>query len=208
MGDMHAKKVLGVILAGGLATRMGGRDKALISLAGQPLVALVAARMRPQTESLVLSANGDPARFAFLGLPVLPDPEPGHPGPLAGVLAALDWAAVMMPNAMLLSASVDSPLLPADLAARLLAAADGRRIVMAASGGRLHPVIALWPQAIREALRAGLRDGSARRVGGFMHRFDPVHVDWPTDPVDPFTNLNTPGDLAVAEALLQAGCAR
>lgn len=209
MLGMHAKAVLGVILAGGLATRMGGRDKALIGFAGAPLAARVAAGLRPQVAALAINANGDPARLAFLGLPVLPDSEPGHPGPLAGVLAGLDWAAATAPDAMLLSAPVDCPLLPADLAARLAAAAEGRRIAVAASGGRLHPVVALWPGRLRDALRGGLRDGSARQVGRFLRAFDHVVVDWPHFPFDPFANLNSPGDVAAAEALVQEGdCTR
>lgn len=210
MRGMHASAVLGVILAGGLATRMGGRDKALIQFAGTPLAARVAAGLRPQVDALAINANGDPARFGFLGLPVLPDSEPGHPGPLAGVLAGLDWAAASVPEAMLLSAPVDCPLLPSDLVARLAAAAEGRRIAVASSGGRLHPVAALWPVRLREALRRGLRDGSARKVGRFLRAFDHAIVEWPQAPFDPFANLNRPGDVAAAEALLaqEGDCTR
>ncbi len=208
MPGMHAERVLGVILAGGRATRMGGRDKALIGFAGAPLVARVAAVLRPQVGRLALNANGDPARFAFLGLAVLPDPEPGQPGPLAGMLAGLDWAAATEPDAMMLAAPVDCPLLPADLVARLAVAAGGRRIAMASSAGRLHPVVALCPPTLRQALRAGLRDGSAGKVGAFLRGFDHVVVEWPVDRFDPFANLNHPGEVAAAEAVLQAGWAR
>jgi molybdopterin-guanine dinucleotide biosynthesis protein A len=193
-----------VILAGGLGRRLGGVDKALVPLAGKPLIAHVVDRLAPQVSALAISANGDPDRFDRLGLPVLPDPVPDRPGPLAGVLAGLEWARVAHPEARrLLSVPVDCPLLPADLMARLAAAGGEDAVVMAASGGRRHPVVALWPVRLAPALRAGLTDGTARKVEAFAGGGSQAVVEWPIAPFDPFLNINTAEDLAAAAALLR-----
>ncbi|MBK5928671.1 molybdenum cofactor guanylyltransferase MobA [Rhodobaculum claviforme] len=194
----------GLILAGGLATRLGGGDKALRGLAGRPLAAHVAGRLRPQCGALWLSANGDPARFAALGMAVLPDPVPGRPGPLAGVLAGLEQAAALGLEAVV-TAPTDTPFLPQDLVARLTAADRGGFAIAActAEGAeRLHPTCGLWPVRLRGAVRAALAAGQ-RRVGGFARdhgaaitRFDD---HWA------FFNINTPADLAQAEAALARG---
>lgn len=184
-----------VILAGGQARRMGGGDKPLLPLAGRPLLAHVIARLGPQVTALALNANGDPARFAAFGLPVLPDPVPGQPGPLAGVLAAMDWAAARG-EARVLTVAGDTPFLPADLVARL----STQPFAMAESLGRAHPVVALWPIALRAPLRAALAAGE-HRVGRFAAGHGAVQVPFPAPP-DPFVNINTPDDLARAEALL------
>jgi len=193
-----------VVLAGGLGRRMGGADKPLRSLAGQPLLARVIARLQPQCGALVLNANGDPARYAAFGLPVIADSVGGFPGPLAGVLAGLDWAAAHRPDdALMLSVPADCPFLPRDLVARLQQGRiDGRaEIAVAASGGRSHPVIALWPVALREALRHALVADDVRKVERFAARYGCAMVEWPTTPVDPFFNANTPEDVAEAERI-------
>lgn len=192
-----------VILAGGAGRRLGQVDKALVALGHRPLIAHVVARLAPQVGALAISANCDPDRFGRLGLPVLPDTVPGRPGPLAGLLAGLDWAAAAHPAARrLLTVPVDCPFLPVDLVARLAAKAGAGEVALAASSGRRHPVVALWPLALAAKLRAGLADGSLRKVEAFAMGEPHVVVAWPGQPLDPFFNINTAEDLAAAEALL------
>jgi molybdopterin-guanine dinucleotide biosynthesis protein A len=195
-------RAAGVILAGGLARRMGGGDKPLAVLAGRPLLAHVIDRLRPQVARLALNANGDPARFASWGLPVIADSLPGFPGPLAGVLAGMDWAAAQGFE-LLVSAPGDTPFLPADLVTRLEAAriAAGTELACARSAGRAHPPVALWPVALREDLRAAL-DAGEGKVSRWMGRHGCAEAEWPDDP---FFNANTPEDLLRAEALLRGG---
>ncbi|MCB4823190.1 molybdenum cofactor guanylyltransferase MobA [Roseicella aerolata] len=200
-------RVLAVVLAGGLARRMGGGDKPLRLLAGRPLLDHVLERVAPQVAAVILNANGDAARFARYGLPVVPDPLPDFPGPLAGVLAALDWAADNRPDLpTVLSVPGDGPFLPPDLVARLEAAraAAGLPLACAASGDWTHPPIGLWPVALRGELRAALLSGE-KKIDRWTARFGCAAAEWPTEPVDPFFNANAPADLAVAEELLQAG---
>ncbi|MBL6076578.1 molybdenum cofactor guanylyltransferase MobA [Belnapia sp. T18] len=195
-----------VVLAGGLARRMGGGDKPLRLLGGRPLLDHVLARIRPQVAGLVLNANGDPARFAAYGLPVVADPLPDHPGPLAGVLAGLDWAATARPGAVdVLSVAGDCPFLPGDLLVRLEAArrAAGVPMACAASGGWTHPPVALWPIALRGELRAALLAGE-KKIDRWTARFGCASAEWPAVPVDPFFNANAPEDLAEAERLLSS----
>lgn len=187
--------VAAVILAGGQARRMGGGDKPLLMLRGQPILSHVIARITPQVEALAISANGDPARFATYELPVLPDTIAGFPGPLAGILAGMDWAAGLGID-RLLSVPGDTPFLPRDLVQRMADAA----FPMAASDGRAHPVVAIWPVVLRDKLRAALIAGE-RRVGRFAADCGAKVVDFPAAP-DPFFNINTPEDLADAEARL------
>ena len=194
----------GIILAGGLARRMGGADKALLELGGTPILARLIARLAPQCAALALNANGDPARFAAFGAPVVADDVPGFAGPLAGVLAGMDHFARVAPTAhYVLSVPADTPFVPRDLVARLGAAREkaGAQIAVAASGERDHHAIALWPIALRGALRAALVDEELRKVSGFIARYESVVVDWPTTPYDPFFNVNKPEDLAQAEAV-------
>lgn len=192
-----------VILAGGLARRMGGGDKGLLPLGGGTVLSAVLARLAPQAAPLALSANGDPSRFDALRLPVLPDPLPGHPGPLAGILAAMGWAAGLGADAVL-TVPGDAPFLPPDLAARLAARvrASGAPAV-AASAGRTHPVAGLWPVALAGALREAIGRGDLR-VGAFARAQGATPVEFPVPPggPDPFLNLNTPGDLAAARRWL------
>jgi len=194
----------GVILAGGLARRMGGGDKALREIGGRPILARVIARLAPQCERLLLSANGDPRRFAPFGLPVVADGIADHPGPLAGVLAALDWTAANRPGVQwIVSAPGDCPFLPRDLVARLCEALDAHRaeLAVAASRGKSHPVIGLWSVALREALRHALVVEGLHRVDAWTRRYRVATVNWPAEPFDPFFNANTMDDLAEAERL-------
>lgn len=198
-------KPLGVILAGGLATRMGGGDKSLRALQGRPILAHVIERLRPQVEAMALNANGDPTRLANWGLPVIPDSVDGFAGPLAGVLAGLDWAAERG-GAGIVTVAADTPFFPADLADRLVAGAEaqGTPIALAATpeGDRInrHPTFGLWPVALRDDLRDALNEG-LRKVVLWTDRHGAATVPFPTEPFDPFFNINTPEDLATAEVL-------
>ena len=194
----------GVVLAGGLARRMGGGDKPLREIGGRTILARVVARLDPQCECLAINANGDPRRFASFGLPVIADGVKDFPGPLAGILAALDWAAASRPNsAWILSAPADCPFLPRDLVPRLSQAliAEKAELAVAASKGRSHPVVGLWSVASREALRRALAVEGLRKVSQWTARFRLARVEWPTEPLDPFFNANTVDDLAEAERL-------
>jgi len=186
-----------VILAGGLARRMGGGgdtpvDKGRLMLGDRPLIAHVVDRLAPQAAPLALNANGDPARWADLGLPVLPDSVPGRPGPLAGVLAGMDWAAGQGAEAVI-SAAADTPYLPRDLVARL--AAPGG-LALASAAGRAQPTFGLWPTALRDDLRAALEAGT-RKVLDWTDRHGATLVGFEADA---FFNVNTPEDLARGRA--------
>ncbi len=204
--EAPAPAIPGVLLAGGLARRMGGGDKPMRRIGGRPILARVIARLAPQCDGLVLNANGDPARFASFGLPVIPDTVENFPGPLAGILAALDWAATHRPDAgWILSAAGDCPFLPRDLVARLHRARveQDAQLAVAASGGQSHPVIGLWSVALREELRHALVVEDIRGVGRWTGRYRLATVTWPTEPFDPFFNANTPDDIAAAERLAE-----
>ena len=194
----------GVVLAGGLARRMGGGDKPLREIGGRTILARVIARLEPQCECVVINANGDPRRFASFGIPVIADGLQDYPGPLAGILAALDWAAANRPDAAwILSTPGDCPFLPRDLVARLSRAliADNAELAIAASQGQSHPVIGLWSVALRDALRRALVVEGLRKVGQWTTRYRVATVTWPAEPLDPFFNANTVDDLAEAERL-------
>ncbi len=192
-----------VILAGGLARRMGGGDKPLRPIGGRTILDHVIARIGPQCSALALNANGDPARFAQWNLPVIADSVEGFVGPLAGVLAGMDWGAPL--GEWLLSVAADCPFLPLDLVARLTAAQHENEsdIVVASSGAQAHPVIALWRVSLREDLRTALVEEQMRKIDRWTARYRVAHVDWAAEPVDPFFNANTPEDLAAAEAFLK-----
>jgi molybdopterin-guanine dinucleotide biosynthesis protein A len=210
-------KPLGVILAGGLATRMGGGDKGLLHVGDTSLLDRVCDRLRPQVGDMALNANGDPARFADLNMRVIADSIEGFAGPLAGVLAGLDWAAEQGAE-VIVTAAADTPFFPTDLAARLLDAAEGMEhpLVLATtprtgdellkSGGgkriNRHPTFGLWPVALRDDLRAALQDG-LRKVVIWTDKHDGREALFSADPFDPFFNVNTPADLERAEELLQ-----
>jgi len=189
----------GVILAGGLARRMGGGDKPLRLLAGRPMLDHVIARIGPQCAALAINANGDAARFAPYGLPVLPDPLPDNPGPLAGILAALEAS----PLPWVVTVPGDSPFLPGDLVERLHAAreAAGTPMACAASGGFTHPPIALWPRELAPDLREAITQGE-RKIDRWTARHGVAHAEWLSAPHDPFFNANTPEELDEAKRLL------
>lgn len=198
--------IAGVILAGGLSRRMGGGDKCLAPLGGRPILARVIARLAPQADRLALNANGDPARFAAYRLPVLPDSVAGFAGPLAGVLAGMDWAAGQGIG-RIVTAAADTPFFPETLVAELVAAADRAALPLAVAmtddvtrGHSPHPTFGLWPVALREDLRAALAAG-ARKVVDWTGRHGVAEATFRGAP-DPFFNVNTPEDLARAEAML------
>ena len=194
----------GILLAGGLARRMGGGDKPMRTIAGRTILDRVIARLEPQCACLVLNANGDPARFAPFGLPVAADSVADFPGPLAGILAGLDWAATNRPDAaFVLSAAADCPFLPRDLVARLHQARIERNAqgAVAASGGQSHHVIGVWSVGLREELRHALTREGVRKVESWTARHHIATVTWPAKPLDPFFNANTAEDLAEAERL-------
>ncbi|MDF1716614.1 MAG: molybdenum cofactor guanylyltransferase MobA [Antarcticimicrobium sp.] len=197
-------EVAGVILAGGQATRMGGGDKGLLRVRDLRLIDHVIARLAPQCARLAINANGDPARFAEFALPVLPDSLPEYPGPLAGVLAGLDWAAAEGVDAIV-TAAADTPFFPHDLVARLRAAAGPDGLALAGSrdaAGKLwrHPTFGLWPVALREDLRDALK-GGLRKIVLWTDAHQAGLAEFPTGPFDPFFNVNTPEDVARAEHL-------
>lgn len=196
--------VVGLVLAGGRASRMGGTDKCLLTLAGRPILAHLVERLRPQVRRIVLNANGDLGRFSGFGLPVASDTVEGFAGPLAGVLTGLEWAAAKAPDCpWVLSVAGDGPFVPRDLVARLLSQAEaGAEIVSVSSAGNPNPVIALWPVALAPALRHALVEEKLAKVDAFAQRYRLALVDWPDRPVDPFFNANSPDDLAEAERLL------
>jgi molybdopterin-guanine dinucleotide biosynthesis protein A len=193
-----------VLLAGGLARRMGGGDKPMRAIGGRSILERVIARLTPQCDGLILNANGDPARFAAFGLPVVPDNVADFPGPLAGILAGLDWVAANRPNAeWMLSAAGDCPFLPRDLVARLAAAraAEQTELAVAASDGQSHPVIGLWRVRLRDELRHALVVEDIRKIDRWTARYPLATVTWPIVPLDPFFNANTMDDIAEAERL-------
>lgn len=196
-----------MILAGGRATRMGGGDKPLLRIGGHRMIDLIATRLSDQSSLIAINANGDPGRFGDVGLPVLPDAVPGRPGPLAGILTAMDWAAALG-SPVVLTVSGDTPFLPPDLAARLSGAADGLVPALAASRNgageiRDHPTCGLWPVSLRDGLRHALMAGQ-RRVRDIAQAHAARRVIWPATPYDPFFNVNTPADLALARTILAA----
>ena len=194
----------GLVLAGGLARRMGGGDKALIRIGDKTILQRVLERLQPACSGVVLNANGDPARFAAFGLPVVADDVAGFAGPLAGILAGLDWMAAHAPGiAWLASAPGDCPFLPHDLVARLHTArlAAQKPLACAQSGDWRHPVVGLWPVALREDLRHALVAENLRKIEVWTARHGVALAEWPTTPVDPFFNVNTPEDVAAATRL-------
>lgn len=201
-----AAKVPAVILAGGRATRMGGGDKGWRILGGKRLVDHVMARLAPQVSAIALNANGDPDRFD-LGLPVLPDSIAGYAGPLAGVLAGMDWAASLGADAVV-SVAADTPFFPTDLVTRLRQAAGPSGLALAASPDEIgkiwqHPTFGLWPVALRHDLRDAL-EGGLRKIVLWTDRHGAGIATFSSDPFDPFFNVNTPEDLARSEALIGA----
>jgi molybdenum cofactor guanylyltransferase len=199
----HAQMTIAVILAGGLARRMGGGDKGLKPLAGISLLQRVIDRIGPQVDRLIINANGDTERFADFGLPVISDDLPDFPGPLAGILAGLDYAAEMTAARHVLSVAADCPFLPRDLmiGLQIRLERESVRIAVAHSGGFAQPTIALWDVSLRHDLRAALTGGE-RKIDRFTARYPVASVEWAATPVDPFFNVNTTDDMTMAELLL------
>ena len=203
--------ILGVILAGGSSRRMGGGDKGFADLCGKPMLAHVIERFRVQTATLVLNANGDPARFKSYGLPVIPDLDRKEQGPMAGLIAAMQWAEASNPAiSAVATVTSDVPFLPLDLVARLLAESQGR-LAIAVSAERRHPTIGLWPLSLKEKLQAALARNELS-LGVFAEAHEAIAVSFPFSEstgaqstgvlIDPFFNANTPDDLKEARALL------
>jgi molybdopterin-guanine dinucleotide biosynthesis protein A len=195
---------LGLILAGGLARRMGGGDKARIKIGGVTILERVLATLSPQCSRVIINANGDPARFADTGLDVVADDVPGFAGPLAGILAGLDWAATNAPQTeWLTSVPGDCPFLPKNLVVHLheTRMAAGMPLACARSGEWRHPVVGLWPVALRDELRTALIDEHIHKIEAWTARHGITIADWPAEPVDPFFNVNTREDAAEAEAI-------
>jgi molybdenum cofactor guanylyltransferase len=196
---------VGAILAGGLARRLGGGDKGLRMVGGRSVLARLVDRLAPQVMRLILNANDDPRRFDALGLPVVADNVPDHPGPLAGVLAALEWVAEAEQGVeWVVTVPGDAPFVPRDLVERLHAERQGSAadFACAASRERAHPVIALWPVSMRHELRSAVAEHGIRKVDLFTQRYSCATVNWPVAQVDPFFNVNTPEDLAEADRLV------
>ena len=194
-------RTVGLVLAGGLARRMGGGDKALIQIGGVAILDRVLDRLRSACDTIVLNANGDPARFARFGLPVVADSIAGFAGPLAGILAGLDWAAANAPGIeWLASVPGDCPFLPGGLIERLHAvrAEQGMPLACARSGEWRHPVVGLWPVRLREDLRHALAAEGLRKIEIWTARHGVAIAAWPDQPFDPFFNVNTPEDAAMA----------
>lgn len=209
---MSKSRVTGVILAGGQSRRMGGGDKGLLMLGAKPMLAHVTERLRPQVGALAINANGDPVRFASLGLPVVADTIGGFLGPLAGVLAGLRWSAINLPEAThVVTAAGDAPLVPSDLVQRLLAplVLNPRAVALASSGGEVHPVIGAWPVALADDLEAALRAG-VRKVLSWTDRHGTIRVEFamlaaPGGEIDPFYNANTPEEFEALRARVAGG---
>lgn len=194
----------GVILAGGTASRMGGGDKSLIQVGNRSILDHVIARLSPQVTQCALNANGDPARFAGFELPILPDSIPDYPGPLAGVLAGLDWAAAMNATSIV-TVAADTPFFPTDLVHRLGQAAGPSGLCLAASvsttGQRqVHPTFALWPVSLRDKLRADLMNGAGKMMT-WATDHDASYADFPCTAFDPFFNINTPEQMEEARII-------
>jgi len=202
---MSNSSVCGLLLAGGQSRRMGGGDKCLKRLGGQTVLARILHIVRPQVGPLVLNANGDGARFADYDLPVASDVVDGFAGPLAGVLTGLEWALANAPECQwLASFACDAPFPPRDLVSRFLAAVakENADMACATSAGRDQPVFGLWPVRLADDLRAALVEEDIRKVDVWTARYRLARADWPTQPVDPFFNVNRPDDLDAAETLL------
>ncbi len=195
---------LGLVLAGGQARRMGGGDKALIQIGGATILERVLDRLQPQCARIILNANGSLSRFSFTKLPVVPDSVPDFAGPLAGILAGLEWAAANVPDTTyLVSVPGDCPFLPRDLVSRLHAArvSGSTPLACARSGEWRHPVVGLWPVALRADLRHALVDEDLHKIEAWTGRHGVTIADWPDQPVDPFFNVNTPEDRTRAERI-------
>ena len=200
--------IVGVVLAGGLSRRMDGREKSFVNVAGKPMLRHVLDRFTPQVEKVIINANGDAGRFAEYDYPVVAAPIPDYAGPLAGILAALDWAAAHHPDSQfVVSVAADAPFLPSNLVQQFLrVVADLEpELLCAASYGRTHPVVGLWPVHLRDEWRRAVVDKGIRKVDVWTMRYRLAYVEFNNDIGDPFFNVNRPDDLLEAERLLAMG---
>ncbi len=213
MAEAVRNTIAGVVLAGGLARRMGGGDKTLKTIGGRPMLAMVIERIAPQVSALAINANGDPARFTAFDLPVIADTIGGFAGPLAGILAGMVWARANHPGCRYLaSVAGDTPFFPADLVAKLAAGCGEAEdtIALAASANGVHPVFGLWPVALADDLEDFLTKGDTRKILAFTDAYVRRNVPFDDielagdEPVDPFFNINAPQDVVRAEAVVQA----
>ena len=195
-------RFVGVVLAGGLARRMGGGDKGLVTLHGRPILDHVLERLRPQVDRIVINANGDPGRLAAYDLPIVADAVEGFAGPLAGVLAGMQWAA-QNDAEWIVTAATDTPFFPRDLVDRFRQAVADKSADMAcaASGGRHHPVFGLWPVALRDDLSRAMTADGVRKVDLWTARHRIAVAEFADRPYDPFFNVNRPEDVAEAERI-------
>ena len=201
----NKQSITGVILAGGLAKRMGGGDKCLLPMGGKTLLQRCIDRASPQVEDLILNANGNSLRFARTRLPVVADLFPAYPGPLAGIHAGLMRMHEIDPDReWLASFASDTPFFPLDMVEQLYAAAieHDAEIVVTQSRGRQHPVCALWHASVRTRIESLLKRGQTPRLQEWISTQKVTYVDFPAETYDPFLNINTPQDLYAAEAQL------
>ena len=201
--------VVGVLLAGGKSSRMGGGDKCLLPLAGKAMLTHIIERLRPQVSDLVLNANGDLGRFAAFGLPIVEDRLGGQIGPLAGVHAGIEWAVANRPGCrFVITGATDTPFFPTDLVARFLASLEGGepKLLVARSEEGVHPVFGLWPVSLAPAIETSLA-GGMRKVQTWVREHHAEEIFFPSGEmggrkIDPFFNLNRPEELVEAEVLL------
>ena len=197
-----SESVVGIILAGGLARRMGGGDKCLLPLAGKTLLQRSVERAQPQVSQLLLNANGNSLRFARSRLPVVPDIFPNNPGPLAGIHAGLKWVKANTPNTQwLVSFASDTPFFPTTLVEKLLESASENfnPLIIATSRLQTHPVFALWHISLLPKIETQLQTGDVPRLQDWVNSQTAAQVDFAGDGYDPFLNINTPQDLYSAE---------
>lgn len=201
--DSSLPAIAGVLLAGGQARRMGGKEKHLLALRGRPLLAYAIERARPQVTSLLLNAGGDASHLSGFGLPVAGDTVQGHIGPLAGILTGMEWASAAHCQ-WVATFATDTPFFPTDLVSRLWQAVETEKadLARAISNGQPHPVFGLWPVALAPDLREAITKKDARKITAWTARYQMADVAYPTEPIDPFFNVNRPEDLQQLEKLL------
>jgi molybdenum cofactor guanylyltransferase len=196
-------KIIGAIIAGGQSSRMGGREKAFLTLAGKPILAHVIARIGPQVDQLVINANGNPARFSEFSLEVVPDALTSLTTPLAGLHAALQFTKSVDAE-VLVTVPSDTPFLPFDLVARLLEKTGTNGAAIAASGGQEHYIIGAWKTELLDDLESAIARDNLFRVKDWAQRVAAHKVEWPVEPHDPFFNVNAPENFQVAEKIVSA----
>ncbi len=195
--------VAGVILAGGQSRRMNGEEKSLLKVGEKPTISWVTESLASQVETLAINANGDPSRFKFLMLPVLPDVVEGFVGPLAGTLTAMRWATTLDGITHIMTAASDTPFIPSNLVEKLAATLTNENdIAMASSNGRIHPVFGLWPISLANELEHFLVKEDQRKIIVFAKRYNMNEVVFDTKGKDPFFNINTPQDLKAAQTMV------